>query len=128
MVESAREMITTAYKIDSLDPAFPHVLASIIEGKGLYEHSVGEFFELYGRFGEKYQLKKGSEVREKMAFLVNGDVEFLKRYKEYGKYKPVPLPYAVRNILAHPGTNPNDLDPELDEIRQSLNLLRTWVG
>ena len=39
MVESAREMITKAYMIDSLDPAFPHVLGDLIEGKGLYEHS-----------------------------------------------------------------------------------------
>lgn len=38
MVESATEMITKAYEIDSLDPALPHVLGSVIEGKGLYEH------------------------------------------------------------------------------------------
>ena len=128
MVESAIEMITNAYLIDSLDPAFPHVLGSVIEGKGLYEHSIGEFFELYGRFEEKYQLKKQSDTRDKMASLVNGNEGFLKQYKEYGKWNSVPMPYAVRNILAHAGTNPNKLDPERDEIRTSIDLLRLWVS
>lgn len=128
MVESAREMITTAYKIDSLDPALPHVLGSIIEGKGLYEHSIGEFFELYGRFEEKYQLKKGSDTRNKMASLVRGDKRHLKQYKDRDKYKSVPLPYAVRNILAHTGTNPNKLDKDGVEIRTSIDLLKSWVS
>ena len=119
MVESAREMITKAYMIDSLDPAFPHVLGSVIEGKGLYEHSIGEFFELYGRFEEKYQLKKPRYTRDKMASLVDGDERYLKQYKEYGKWGSAPMPYAVRNILAHAGTNPNKLDPGRNEIRTS---------
>ena len=128
MVESAREMITNAYLIDSLDPAFPHVLGSIIEGKGLYEHSIGEFFELYGRFKEKYQLKKGSDTKDKMASLVKGDKRYLKQYKDRGKCYSVPMPYAVRNILAHAGTNPNTLDLEGKEIRTSIDLLRSWVS
>ncbi len=128
MVEFAREMITMAYKIDSLDPALPYVLGSIIEGKGLYEHSVGELFELYGRFEEKHQLKRGSDTREEMSLLVNGDKRYLRMYTEHGKNKLVPLPYAVRNILAHAGTNPNKLDQESDEIRTSINLLRSWVN
>ena len=44
MVESARDLITNAYIVDSLDPVFPTVLKSIIEGKGLYAHSMGSFF------------------------------------------------------------------------------------
>ena len=128
MVESAREMITTAYKIDSLDPALPHVLGSIIEGKGLYEHSIGEFFELYGRFEEKYQLKKGTDTIEKMETLVNGDRRYLKQYMDHGKSTLIPVPYAVRNILGHSGTNPNKLDKEGVEIRTSIDLLRTWVS
>ncbi len=128
MIESARELITTAYKVDSLDPALPHVLGSIIEGKGLYEHSIGEFFELYGRFEEKYQLKSGRDTKEKMETLVNGDRRYLKQYKEYGQSSLVPVPYAVRNILGHAGTNPNKVDKEGVEIRTSIDLLRTWVN
>ena len=78
MVESARDMITKAYMLDSLDPAFPTVLRSIIEGKGLYEYSIGEFFQLYGRFEGKYQLAKGNDTRDKMEALVNGDKRYLK--------------------------------------------------
>ncbi len=128
MVESATEMITKAYEIDSLDPALPHVLGSVIEGKGLYEHSIGEFFELYGRFEGKYQLKKGSDTRDKMASLVKGDKRYLKKYKEYNKWSYVPMPYAVRNILAHAGTNPNKLDEQVKEIRTSITLLKSWVS
>ena len=35
LVEAANSMIAKAYLIDSLDPALPAVLASVIEGKGL---------------------------------------------------------------------------------------------
>ncbi|MDE0068413.1 MAG: hypothetical protein OXO48_01770 [Caldilineaceae bacterium] len=127
MVESANAMITNAYIIDSLDPALPHVLGSIIEGKGLYEHSVGQFFELYGRFEGKYQLKRSRDTRDKMTALVNGDKRYLVRYKEYGKSVSVPMPWAVRNILSHAGSNPNKLNPKRDEIRTSIDLLRSWV-
>ena len=127
MVESAREIITKAYVIDSLDPALPHVLGSVIEGKGLYEHSIGEFFELYGRFAGKYQLKRASDTRDKMAALVKGETRYLKQYREHGKWSSVPMPYAVRNILAHAGTNPNQIDQKGEEIRTSITLLRSWV-
>ena len=128
MVESAMDMITKAYILDSLDPGFPTVLKSIIEGKGLYEHSMGEFFELYGTFEGKYQLTKGTETRDKMLALVNGDKRYLKSYQERGKSGLVPLPYAVRNILAHTGHNPNTLDKEGKELRTSIELLRSWVA
>ena len=127
MVESAKDMITNAYILDSLDPAFPTVLRSIIEGKGLYEHSIGEFFQLYGKFEGKYQLTKGKETRAKMLAFVNGDKRYLKPYQEHGKSVLHPLPYAVRNILAHAGNNPNTLGMEGKELRTSIRLLRSWV-
>ena len=127
MIESARDMITNAYILDSLDPAFPTVLGSIIEGKGLYEHSFGEFFQLYGKFEGKYHLTKGTDTKDKMEALVNGDERYLKPYKERGKSLLYPLPYAVRNILAHTRQNPNRLDREGKELRTSIELLRSWV-
>ncbi len=128
MVESAREIITKAYFLDSLDPSLPTVLASIIEGQSMYEHSIGEFFQLYGRFEGQNQLAKGSETKAKMEKLVNGDDRYLKSYQEGGKWHLYPLPYAVRNILAHSGHNPNKLDCEGKELRTSIELLRLWVG
>ena len=127
MVESARDMITSAYTVDSLDPAFPTVLASIIEGRGLYEHGIGEFFLLYGKFEQKYRLGKGKDTRAKMLNLINGDTRYLKPYTERGKTRMDPLPHAVRNILSHVGNNPNTLDTEGNDLRTSIELLRSWI-
>ena len=77
LVEAANDMIANAYLIDSLDPAFPVVLKSLIEGRGLYEHGIGEFFLLYGQFQEKHQLSKGKETRDKMLELLKGDKRHL---------------------------------------------------
>ena len=126
MVESARDMITKAYIIGALDPAFPTVLASIIEGKSLYEHNIGEFFQLYGKFEGTYQTQ-GTNTKSAMETLVQGDNRFLKLYWERGKCNPHPLPYAVRNILAHTGNNLNTLDAEGKELSISIELLRSWT-
>ena len=127
MVESARDLITNAYTLDSLDPALPTILRAVIEGRGLYEYGIGEFFLLYGKFEQKHQTT-GQQTRTKMETLVNGDTKYLKSYKEYGKERLDPLPYAVRNILAHTGTNPNVLDQEGKELRTSIDLLKSWVN
>ena len=128
MVESARDIITKAHMLGSLGPSLPTVLAAIVEGKSLYEHSIGEFFQLYGQFEGQYQLAKGPETKAKMEKLVNGDMRYLKPYLEHGKSYLYPLPYAVRNILAHSGHNPNKLDCEGKELRTSIELLRLWVA
>ena len=128
MAESARDVISNAYLLESLDPALPIVLASIIEGRGLYEHGIGEFFLLYGKFQQKYELTTGTQTEARMTGLVNGDERYLKPYIERGKTRLVPLPYAVRNILSHVGNNPNSLDQGGKELRTSIDLLRSWVG
>ena len=128
MVKSAREIISKAYLLDCLDPALPTALASVIEGKGLYEYSIGEFFQLYGRFEGKYNLTKGSDTKEQMEVLLKGDTRYLKPYKEHGKWVSHPMPYAVRNILAHIRNNPNTLDEEGKDLRTSIELLRSWVS
>ena len=128
LVEIANEIITNSYLIGSLDPALPTVLKSIIEGKGLYEHGIGEFFLLYGRFEQKHGLHKGQEIRAKMLELLKGDRRFLKSYTHRGKTIDEPLPYAVRNILSHVGNNPNKLDRQGDDLRTSIDLLKSWVA
>ena len=116
MVEASNELITNAYILGYLDPAFPTVLRSIIDGEGLYEYSIGEFFQLYGRFEEKYQLKKEWQTKAKMESLINGDPRFLKPHVNRDKWSDHPLPFAVRNILAHSGLNPNVLDPKGNDV------------
>ena len=126
ILEAANDIMTRSYRLGSLDPALQTVLASVIEERGLYEHNIGEFFLLYGRFEQKHGLFKGRETREKMEELIQGEQEFLKPYKEYGKENDVPLPYAVRNILSHVG-NANTLDEEGKDLRTSIDLLKSWL-
>ena len=126
MVKCANDMIANAYTIGSLDPAFPTVLKSIIEGTGLYEHGIGEFFLLYGKFEQKYQLKNQNSTRAKMLTMLEGNNQFLKPYTSRGKTRLEPLPLAVRNIVSHPRNNPNKFESE--ELRASIDLLRSWVA
>ena len=126
MVERARDIIASAYMLDSLDPALPTVLAAVIEGRGLFEHNIGEFFLLYGKFEQKHGIA-GKETGARMTKLVKGDPQWLKPYIERGKTIMQPLPYAVRNILSHAGTNPNSLDQNGNDLKRSIDLLRSWV-
>ena len=126
MVKAAKDMITNSYMLGSLDPALSIILKSVIQEEGLYEYTFGEFFLLYGRFEQKYDVFKGKETREKMEELIKGEKEFFKPYKDHGKESLVPLPYAARNILAHVG-NTNTLDEEGKELRTSIDLLRAWL-
>ena len=124
MAELARDILTKAFVVGSLSPSLPSVLATIVEGRGLFEHSIGEFFLLYGRFEQKHNTSN-KQTKFKMKKLVKGDENLLKPYTERGKCKREPLPYAVRNILAHAGTNANTLDK--DDLTKSIKLLRDWV-
>ena len=126
MFEHARDIITRAYMLDSLDPALPTLLAATIEGRGLYQHNIGEFFLLYGRFEQKHRTA-GKKTGAKMMKLVKGEPRWMKSYVERGKTTMQPLPYALRNILSHVGTNPNSLDPNGNDLRASIKLLRSWV-
>ena len=127
MVTSARNFISNAYICDCLDPALPVVLSAVIEGKNLYAHSIGEFFLLYGRFEQKYHLVRAAQTRDKMLTLIGGNKRHLRKYIERGKETTVPLPYAVRNILSHAGSNPNRLDPSGGDLQAAIDLLKSWV-
>ena len=127
MVESARDLITNAYALDSLDAAFPTVMKAMIEGRSLYEYGIGEFFLLYGKF-EGSNGVQGRATKQKMASLIGGDERYMKPYTEHGRERLDPLPYAVRNILSHAGHNPNTLDKQGNELRTSIELLRQWTS
>ena len=126
MAKLARDILTRALAVGSLSPSLPSVLGAIIEGRGLVEHGIGEFFLLYGKFEQKHRTS-GKRTGAKMKALVKGNPRFLKLYRERGKESLQPLPYAVRNILSHVGMNPNTLDPKGNELRASIELLRSWV-
>ena len=126
MVEAANDIYTKAWSLGPVDKALPEILAQIIEGKSLYEHSIGELFQLYGEFEGKYQVAY-RDTEAKMMDFVNGDERWLKDYREGNKTRRVPLPYAARNILAHVN-NPNTLDMQGGELTTSIELLRSWVS
>ena len=39
-----------------------------------------------------------------------------------------PMPYAVRNIPSHVDNNPNSLDREGNDLKTSIELLKSWVA
>ena len=128
LAKSARRLITEARLMwDREDPALPTVLRNVIDGKGLFENSIGEFCLLYGKFLQKYRLEKGRDVIAKMTELLGDSTEGFKDYASRGKKEKFPLPYAVRQILFHLGNNPNKLDPEGVELIRSINLLKQWT-
>lgn len=124
MFESARDLMTNAYIIDALDPGLSAILSSVIEGKGLYEHGIGEFFTLYGAFEQRHGTT-GPQTGKKMEEFVKGDQRYLKQDLSHRTKPYYPLPYVVRNILAHIGGNPNTLD--IGELRAAITLLKSWV-
>lgn len=126
MVRDANNLLTNAYKIGALDHALPVALGAAIKGEGIYQYSIGEFFLLYGRFEQKYNVRNDSEVKAQMDDLLQGNEQGLRDYIQGGKTRRVPLPYAVRNILAHVGHNTNKTTVE--ELRAAVVLLRSWVG
>jgi len=121
MIEDANNFLTKARQIDISHPDLLAALRTTIEEEPLPMHSIGEFFILYGRFEQKYETSN-QETGKKMEELVKGRKEYL---KEYDKSKKYPLPYAVRNILAHIGTNPNKL--LVKELDLAKNLLKAWL-
>ena len=129
MAELAKELITKSYLLGALDPALPTVLGSVIGGKSLYEYSIGELFQLYGQFMGKYGLPDGKATRGKMEMLINGNQQYLKLYQTTsGQQYNNPLPYTVRQILAHPDTVVNTLDDGGNDLRTAIELLRQWVS
>ena len=128
LAKSARRLITEASLVwDREDPALPTILKNVIDGKGQFENSIGEFCLLYGKFEQKYGLVKGRDFTAKMTELLGDSTEGFKDYTSRGQRKKLPLPYAVRQILFHSGNNTNKLDPEGEDLIRSINLLKQWI-
>ncbi len=125
LVEDANNFLTKARQVDIFHPDLLAALKSVLEEEPLPMHSIGEFFILYGRFEQKYELSKSERTRDKMEELMKGGEVHRKEYEEDGKNKNAPLPYVARNILAHIGTNPNTL--LVKELDLAKNLLEAWL-
>ena len=120
----AVDLLTKLNQINELDHLFPVLLSDAIEGSGTYKGSFGEFFELYGEFaGNENQ----GETRGRMFDLIGNQPGCTKVYIERGNERDEPLPLAVRNTIAHP-TQDNKLDPRREDLKKSIELLKTWLG
>ena len=126
VVALLRKLLTKMYMVESLDPSLAPVLGAALEGKGLFEHNIGEFFLLYGRFEQMHGVAKGAEARAKMVELLKGDTGSFKAYRERGKDRSGPLPYVVRNVLSHIGNSPTAVTRE--ELHQAVELLKRWTS
>lgn len=134
IVKASIKTITESSTLGSLDPALPIILKSVIAGEGLYKNHVGEFFYLYGRFEERHKTTTGPATKNAMVKLLEGETEdYYKKVKvkdKNGVYTEWshPLPYVVRNHLAHQGTDLNYLDQHGVELKTSIKLLKSWIG
>ena len=131
LMKDVKRVFTKLEEIDLLDRGLPVIFGDVLEGKGLYHHSIGEFFELYGKFEERHDTEHSAtktRLDKEMERLGKTDERYYKnkRFIENGAVDvcPEPLPYGVRNILAHQGTEKlNYLDPDGNEIEDATKLL-----
>ena len=126
VVRLVRKLLTKMYMIKSLDPSLAPVLGAALEGKGLFEHNIGEFFLLYGRFEQSFGVTKGAEARTKMVEPLQGNTAKFKAYHERGHERSGPLLYVVRNVLSHIGNNPTTVTR--DELHEAVDLLKRWTS
>ena len=120
----ARDILTEDFLLNErFNPILTQILSDTISGEPLYDFSVAELFELYGELvnhllesDKKKQLNKwinhkGFKNKVSSALLGNS---FTAQYYSYFRNgysatsKPAPLPFAIRNTLAHQEvSNPN---------------------
>ena len=124
MLSLAQDILTEDFLLNERsNPILTEILSDIVSGEPLYDFSVAELFELYGELvnslpeiDKKKQLNKwindrGFRSKASGALLGNS---FTAQYHSYSRSgynaaaTPVPLPFAVRNTLAHrEASNPN---------------------
>ena len=124
MLSLAKEIVLEDFLLnEQSNPILTEILADMIAGEPLYDFSVAELFELYGELvnhipedKKKRQLNmwinsKGFKFKVERKLLGSS---LTARYHSYSRngYNNVatcfPLPFAVRNTLAHQGgANPN---------------------
>ena len=105
MVQMAKDILTQALAIDGYDPALSFAIRSAIYGEPPVFHWLGEFFQNYGIFQEKCRVYGVKQTMQKLEELLGkhgyANDAWYDSYRGRGPER-VPLPFAVRNILAHP--------------------------
>ena len=125
MFSLAQEILTEDFLLNErTDPVLTDILGKVVAGEQLYEFSVAELFELYGELVGRHQESdkkkmlnkwincKGLESKVSDALMGSSLTVQHYPHSKTGGYsdtlKLVPLPYAVRNMIAHQETsNPN---------------------
>ena len=131
LVRLCNDALYQAYKLDLPIAGVPRALASMVQGNGVYLDSIGEFFELYGRFEQMLGLTddyKQEQVKDEMRSRLGDDaVQHSREYVRGGSTSLTPLPLYVRNVLAHQGTNSaNSLHD--GDVSTAIRLLKEWLG
>lgn len=107
MCRMAKDLLTQALTIDGYDPAIAYAVQSAVQGWPHAFHTIGALFENYGAFQQKFAVFKTKETKDLLADKLRGrpDNEWYEGYvdgrKSGQKPERVPLPFAVRNVLAH---------------------------
>ena len=124
MFSLAQDILTEDLLLNErINPVLADILGKVVAGEQLYEFSVAELFELYGELASRYpecnikkQLHKwidGKGFESIVSDALLGRSLTVQHYPHsktgYScNLKLVPLPYAVRNMIAHQETsNPN---------------------
>lgn len=130
LVRLCNDVLYQAYKLDLPIAGVPGVLGAMVEGKGVYWDSIGEFFQLYGQLEQKLGLADGykqEQIADEMrARLGNEAVQHSRKYTRDGIATLIPLPLYVRNVLAHGGTNPANGLADGD-VKTAIRLLKDWL-
>ena len=131
LVRLANDALYQAYKLNLPIAGVPRVLASMVQGRGVYLDSIGEFFQLYGRFEQMLGLTddyKQERIKDAMRSRLGDDAAHHSReYERSGTRSLTPLPLYVRNVLAHQGTNPANSLRDGD-VSTAIRLLKDWLG
>ena len=131
LVQLCNNALYQAYKMDLPIAGVPQVLASMVQGKGLYLNSIGEFFELYGRFEQMLGLTddyRQEQISQAMRSRLGDDAgKHSRKYVRGDTATLTPLPLYVRNVVAHQGTNPANALSDGD-VSNAIRLLKEWLG
>ena len=142
MVDWGRKLINEAYFLGTLTEELPSAIAKAIQGDlpsdelsqlALAEKRVKgdmEIMQLKSELNEWYVQFEGihkgkGAVLAAMKQLSGSESKYWKPFRQRGKEQSVPLPYAIRNSIAH--HNPNN-EWSIDELRTAVALLKQWVS
>ena len=130
LVKLSNDLLHQAYKLRLPIAGVASVLGSLVEERGLYLDSIGEFFQLYGRFEQMLRLADNysqEQIKLEMNARLGDDVvEHSREYMRGESKSLTPLPLYVRNVLTHQGTNRANVLGDGD-VTTAIRLLRNWL-